>query len=120
MATKTKTPKKPKAEKQGFIAGMEPPSILEIDEAADAFVAVRNKWQKARGPMDERRNILEAVMKKHQLKSYEYDGKIVQFVAEEKIKVNVKKPDKAEKAETINLGAGPNGDDEDDDDGGEE
>ncbi len=117
MAAKAKAPKKPKTEKQAYIAGMEPPSIPEIDEAADSFVSFRNKWQKAKDPMIERRLILEALMKKHQLKSYEYDGKIVQFVAEEHLKVNVKKPAKEEKPEVINIGT--NGDGEDEDDGDE-
>jgi len=110
MATKAKAPKKPRA-KQGHLNGMEPPSIPEIDTAADNFVEARNAWQSRNQPMVEAKAILEAAMKKHKLKKYEYDGKIVTFETSETLKVNVKKPDKEEK-ETITL----NGDGESDDD----
>ncbi len=112
MATKAKAPKKPRA-KQGYLNGMEPPSIPEIDTAADNFVEARNAWQSRNQPMVEAKAILEAAMKKHKLKKYEYGGKIVTFETSETLKVNVKKPDKEEKAETITLG--PHYGDEDDD-----
>jgi hypothetical protein len=106
---KAHKPRAPKAQQQ-YLEGMDPPSIPEIDQASDRFVDARNEWQALHAPMLEARKILEATMKKHQLEKYEYDGKVVQFVAEQKIKVSTKKIDK------VDLPTSENGDDDDDDD----
>lgn len=111
MAAKAKSPRA----KQGHLKGMEPPSIPEIDTAADSFVEARNAWQVRNQSMVEAKAILEAMMKKNKLKKYEYDGKVVLFETSETLKVNVKKPPKEEQPETIKIGAGPNGDDDDED-----
>lgn len=66
---------------------MEPPSIKEIDEAADEYVRVRNARMRATEREVERRDILEALMKKHELKSYEFEDKRVELAVTEKVKV---------------------------------
>ena len=66
---------------------MTPPSIKEIDTAADAFVDARNTFQRSQKKMEERKAILSELMKKHDLPEYEYDGKLVKFESKEKIRV---------------------------------
>jgi hypothetical protein len=79
--------------KQKHLEGMEPPSIPAIDRAADTFVDARNAFQNAQKKMEERREILDALMHEHQLEKYEYDGKLVKYEGEPKLKVvAVKEP----------------------------
>lgn len=73
--------------KQDYLDGMKPPSIKAIDKAADAFVEARNTFQNAQKKMEERRAILDALMHEHQLEQYEYDGKLVKYDGEPKLKV---------------------------------
>ncbi len=86
-------PKEDKKVKQGHLPEMEPPSIPEIDDAAEAFVKARKAWQAKQQPMMDAYTILEATMKKHNLRNYEYDGKIVEGSEELKFKVKAKKED---------------------------
>lgn len=92
MATKTRTrkPREPKA-KQAHLPGMDPPSITEIDEAAEAYVEVRDERMALTESEGERRGLLLELMKKHELSTYEFDGKIVSVLAEEKVKVKKSK-----------------------------
>ncbi len=77
--------------KQGFLPDMEPPSIPEIDAAADAYVDARNTRMAMTETEVERRTLLMGLMKQHKLANYEYDGKTVSIVADEKCKVKTKK-----------------------------
>ena len=89
--------------KQGHLEGMEPPSIKEIDDASDDYVSKRNAWQERHGPMMEARAILQGLLKKHKLRRYEYDGKLVEIATNEVVKVRSKP-------------ASPDDDDDDDQD----
>lgn len=84
---------KPKAErsKQGHLEGMEPPSIPKIDKLADAYVEARTERMQLLTEEVKRRDLLEVAMREAGLKVYEYDGKTVELVAEEKVKVRTKK-----------------------------
>jgi len=91
MATKTKKPAKSgkpkKRVKQGHLAGMEPPSVPEIDAAAESFVEVRDERMSLGKTEKERKAILHALMKKNGMTSYEYDGKKVEIESKEKVRV---------------------------------
>lgn len=112
MATATK--KRPKKRlKQGFLKGMKPPTIKELDSAAENYVEARDGRGIAQKAEISARDLVLAIMHKHNLKHYEYDGKTIDVVLDtkEKIKVKVKKdPDDYE----------DNGDDDGDDDDGDE
>ncbi len=72
--------------RQGHLPEMEPPSIPEIDEAAEAFVDARDKRMRLGSKEAEKKEILEAAMKKHGLDRYEYDGKEVVFEGNLKVR----------------------------------
>lgn len=80
--------------KQGHLQGMEPPSIEELDDLADRYVALRDKRMRLAEDETNKRDLLHVKMKEHKLTSYEYDGKVIEIVADEKIKVRKKKEDK--------------------------
>lgn len=73
--------------KQGHLKGMEPPSIPEIDAAADAYVKARNARVAKTETETETRLVLQAAMKSHKLTAYQYDGKIVLVATNEKVSV---------------------------------
>jgi exoribonuclease R len=99
MATKAKArkprPKKPK-DKQGYLPEMEPPSIAEIDRAADAYRECRDERMQLTETETELSAALLAVMHKHNLKNYTYgDPPFVCNVVElEKVKVRKQKAEK--------------------------
>lgn len=88
--TKKKRGRPPKA-RQGHLPGLEPPSIKEIDNAAERYVDRRNDRMEMLQDEIKARDVLEAAMKKHELRVYEYDGKTVELCMEEKVKVRKKK-----------------------------
>ncbi len=90
MAKKSATKRKPKV-KQGYLEGMDPPSIKEIDKAADNYVEVRDERMSLSKIEIERKAILRGAMLKHNLKNYEYDGKVVVLDDEPTVKVRKKK-----------------------------
>lgn len=90
--TKKKRARPPKA-RQGHLPGLESPSIPAIDKAADKYVDARNERMEALQEEIKLRDVLEHAMKEAELKVYEYDGFIVEFSLEEKIKVRKKKPE---------------------------
>lgn len=92
MAKTARKPREPKA-KQGHLDGMAPPSIKEIDKAAERFRECRNERMELSQEEAKCRDLLEAVMKKNELRVYEYDGQVVEIVYEEKVRVRKKKPD---------------------------
>lgn len=97
MARKKKDMDAPEEEppksKQGHLPEMEPPSIPEIDEAADRYVRLRNAWQAKHQPMMESQELLHGLLREHGLKRYEYDEMIVEVVIGEKVKVSKRKED---------------------------
>lgn len=100
MATATKKPPK-KRLRQGYLKGMKPPSIKELDKAAEDYVEARDTRMQFGKAEEANRDLVLALMKKHQLTTYEYDGKIVTVKVSdptEKISVTVKK-DAEQKAE---------------------
>ncbi len=77
--------------KQAHLDGMEPPSINEIDEAAQKYYDLNDKSWKMRGKVDEAREELLEVMKKHKLTVYDFDNKEVSVTEKEIVKVKKKK-----------------------------
>lgn len=85
--TAKKLKKKPK---QSYLPDLEPPSIPEIDEAADAFFDLAREKAKVQKEEDEAKEKLIEVMKKNKLKRYETpDGKVVTVAETSKSKVKV-------------------------------
>lgn len=77
--------------KQGALPTMEPPSIPEIDAAADRYLELRNDRMTLTPQEKEARELLEHAMRQHDLQVYEYDGKIVQLNTTAKASVRSKK-----------------------------
>ena len=95
MATKTKKPKE-KRPRQGHLEGMAPPSIEEIDKAAEAYREARDERMELTEEEVVKHQALLDAMHKHELKSYEYDGYTVKVLDTAKVKVKKKKEPKAE------------------------
>lgn len=88
---KTATKKKPKGKKprlrQAHLDGMEPPSIKAIDAAAEAYVDVRDERMSLGKQEKERKAILHALMKQHNLSVYEFGDNKVELDVKEKVRV---------------------------------
>lgn len=84
--------------KQEFLDGMKPPSIKEIDTAADAFVEARNTRMRHTVKEKERKIILLDLMHANGLEEYLYDGKVIRIEGKENIKVNEIDPEEGEPA----------------------
>ena len=83
-----------KRPRQKKLPGMADVSIQEIDDAAAAFVDVRdNRMALTREEVEASEKLLE-VMRKHKLTTYSYDGKTVSITSQQKVKV--KRNDEAE------------------------
>jgi hypothetical protein len=80
--------------KQGYLEGMEPPTIKAIENAAEAYVEARDARMQMGTQEQERKERLAALMKEHKLETYEYDGKVVAFETETTVKVKKKKQPK--------------------------
>lgn len=78
---------------QQDLPGAEQPRHKDIERLAAQFVQARNAWQALHDPMMNKRDLLEAKMKEHGLKAYEFDGKVVELVQSEKCRVRTKKED---------------------------
>ncbi len=78
--------------KQGFIEGMEPESIREIDDAAENYEEVVQERTKLSKEEDEKKDALIDVMTEHKLDRYESPSGLVVTVTNKKnIKVKHKK-----------------------------
>lgn len=76
--------------KQGYLEGQEPPTIQEIDEAAEAYYALNDKSWKLRSKVKEAADELLEIMKKHGLTTYQYENKEVDVLEKEVVKVKKK------------------------------
>lgn len=105
MATKPENQRpnrKPRA-KQGWIEGMAPPSIPEIDEAASRYVGIRDERMRLTEEETTKKDMLLELMKKHKLKVYDFDGFQVFLVpGDVTVKVKRKKQPAAEGQEESN------------------
>lgn len=82
--------KRPKVPEQGYLdPELEPVKIKEIDTAAEAYADARDERMKLSEEETEAQNTLGAVMEKHNLEAYEYDGNRV--TVDRSMKVKVKK-----------------------------
>lgn len=92
MATKPKNqrPNRKKKPKQPYLGDMAPPSIPEIDDAANELQEVRSSRMALTTRETDLADSLLLLMHKHKLKVYEYEGKTVSIESLEKVKV--KKP----------------------------
>lgn len=81
--------------KQGELPGVEAPSIPEIDDAADSYVALRDKRMALTEKEIDARAVLIAAMDKHKLTSYRYDDNVVTVEPSEKVHVKKAKEEKS-------------------------
>lgn len=89
---KTATKRKPRDKtKQGHLPGLEPPSIKEIDEAAEAYYDLNDESWRMRAKVEQARDELLEVMKKHKFNTYTYDDKSVNVIGKFLVKVKKKK-----------------------------
>ncbi len=93
---KAKSPAKKPRTKQGFLPDMAPPSIPELDRAADDYVEARDTRIAAMAPEAEAKELLKGLMKKHNLTTYEYDSRIVTLAGDPDVKVKKKKTEEVE------------------------
>lgn len=84
--TKTEKPTNGKP-KQAHLPGMTPPKLPKVERLADRFEEARNEWQAAKQPMLDARDLLETAMKEAGITRYEFGGKVVEIIAEEKVTV---------------------------------
>jgi hypothetical protein len=77
--------------KQQIIPGAELPKIVAIERAAEEFVEVRNERMGLTKKEKEARLVVEALMREHELDSYEFDGQIINIEKTAKAVVRVKK-----------------------------
>lgn len=93
MAVKAK-PKRAKKPKQGFLADMEPPSIPEIDDAAETYYETTLEKKAIGERAATEKATLIILMKQEKLDRYVLpDGKVVEVAAASSVKVM--KPKKA-------------------------
>ncbi len=102
MATKTKPTKghgrKPSRngkakKKQGYLPGMEPPSIPKIDNLADKYRDIRNERMELTKQEVAAADLLDAAMREHGLTTYEYRDYVVRINRTEKVSVKKKTTD---------------------------
>lgn len=82
---------KAKKPRQRHLPEMEPDSIPEIDKATEAYVEVRDERMELTQEEVKRHDALLALMDKHKLEYYEYDGRIVRVKKDQTTKVKVEK-----------------------------
>ena len=89
----TKKRGRPAKAKQGHLPDMEPPTVKEIDRAADDYRDVRDQRMELTKQETAKQAVLLELMRKHGLTHYEYDDYVVDIVANssEKVKVKAKK-----------------------------
>ena len=78
--------------KQEHLEGMEPPTVEEIEEAAEKYYGLNDKSWKMRGKVEEARDELLEVMNKHEMTTYSYDNKEITVTDKRVVKVKKKKP----------------------------
>ena len=84
---KNSTVKRNDRPKQAFILDTGPVSIPEIDVAAEAYVDARDARMRKTKDEIAASAVLLATMKSHDLRQYEYEGKVVRVTGIEKVKV---------------------------------
>ena len=73
--------------KQGHLDGLAPPTIAEVDAAADTYYELNSKSWKLREKVAEAKDALLEVMKANDLTVYRYDDKEITVVDRETVKV---------------------------------
>ena len=93
MARPKKAPKekKPRKPRQARLPGMEPPVNKDVERLAEAYVELRNERMGMLRNEIAKRDLLQLKMHELGLTTYEYDGKIVELVGTEKVKVRSSK-----------------------------
>ncbi len=77
----------PKRSKQRPLPGMERAVAKDVEEAADAFVNIRDRRLALSEKETEAQATLLAAMKAHRLQSYRYDENLVVVDSKEKVRV---------------------------------
>lgn len=97
--TEADEPKPRRRPKQKHLPGLEPPSIPKIEKLADTYVERRDERMAMLESEIAAKDLLFAAMKEAGLKHYEYDGKLIEVLATEKVKVKKKGGDDASEEE---------------------
>jgi hypothetical protein len=79
--------------KQKELPGIERQKVKAIEDAADDYVAVRDKRMALTEKEVEAREVLLALMDKHGLTNYRYDDQIISVLPARKVKVKHFKDD---------------------------
>lgn len=95
-SSKPKSKRKPK---QRELPTMERERHPKLEKLADIYCEQRDSRMSALEREIDARNILMAAMREHGLKSYDYDGKLIEIIADEKIKVKAKKSESDDEEE---------------------
>lgn len=89
--------KKQAKAKQGHLKDMEPVSIQEIDDAADAYVEARNERMSLTEEEVEKHAALLELMRKHELTTYTTpDGFVATISSTSKVKVRKPREDNSD------------------------
>jgi len=73
--------------KQAHLEGMEPPTIAEVEAAAEKYYDLNDKSWKLREKVSDAKDELLEVMKANDLTVYRYDDKEITVVDKETVKV---------------------------------
>ena len=82
-----------KLKQKALLPELEPPSIPEIDDAAETYYEAMKKRQKLSVQENEAQQNLLEVMKANKLDRYEFDSKVVLMTSKSKCRVKPKDDD---------------------------
>ena len=84
------------AKAQRELAGMERPKVKEIEDAAEDYVAIRDKRMSLTEKEVDARAVLLAAMEKHKLDAYRFDDRVVIVLPAKKVKVKTASDDEGD------------------------
>jgi hypothetical protein len=87
--------------RQKMIPGTEPEQIPEIEEACGQYVSARDKRMILTEREVETKKFLAVLMKKHKLKTYAYDGQMIEYEHIDEHQIKVKKVRAAKESENV-------------------
>ncbi len=95
---------RPRKDRPAYLPTMEPPDIPEINEAAYAYVELRDQRQAVLKEEIDARLALETLLFKHGLAIYEFDGYMIELVkGDVKARVRRKPAAKGEEEDDADL-----------------
>lgn len=93
----SENPKPKRKGRQKYLAGTEPMTIKELEDAAESYVGVRDKRMALTEVESDAKKLLATLMKKHKLATYAFDGQMIEYthVDEDQVKVKKVRADKS-------------------------